>query len=157
MNASFVLIGVLMLIGTIFLKRFFPQGKLGITAFVLLIIASVGKIMVGLVPENTIIALHTTGALNIPLGNIAILLLGISLLPRYRAFAVSGIIVGIVGLCATLGLGALESGHIGAMLLSLGYGEMERLAGYPADIWILFLGICAAREGARHQNQPELI
>src|SRR5664279_2431952 len=65
MNLSFVTLGVLAIAGAILLRRFGPTGRMASTAFYLWVISGLGKILVGLVPENTTITVHLVGAFNI--------------------------------------------------------------------------------------------
>jgi hypothetical membrane protein len=145
MNISFVLSGVLLIAGTILLRRFWPQDKRSTTAFVLLLIAGVGRCIVGLVPENTILPLHSIAALNIPIASVAILFLGSTAFRTHRSLAISAVVASAIGLCATFLLGAAESGY-DAALLGLGYGGMERLASYPMNIWMIAVGIIVIAE-----------
>jgi hypothetical protein len=105
-------------------------------------IAGVGKIVVGLVPENTDVGLHTAAALNIPVGSVAVLLLSIATFRQHRMLAATGIILFAVSLIALSLTIAAQSGHPD-LLLGLGVGGMERLAGYPANLWLLMAGIVA--------------
>ena len=155
MNMSFILIGILLFVGTILLKDYWPNGKLAKTGFVLLLIASIGKSLVGLVPENTILSLHTAAALNIPLGSIAILFLSIQILHKHKALAIIGFATFILGICATVLLIIMEYKEI-ASLAGLGYGGMERVAGYPMNIWMIIVGALAIREGRKHSSKNSI-
>ena len=62
----------------------------GLTA---LFVASMGTILVGLSPENVNVAVHLVGALNIPCGNLAMILLGLAInetRPRVAVASVFG-------------------------------------------------------------------
>ena len=87
MNASFALLGVLTIAGALLLRRIWPAGHLASWALALWILSGIGKIIVGLVPENTHIGLHLLGALNVPLGSIAILLLSLAIRRTSRALS----------------------------------------------------------------------
>jgi hypothetical membrane protein len=78
MNASFVAGGVLALAGALLQRRLLPAGRLARWAIALWALASAGKAVVGLVPENTDIGLHLAGALNVPVTSAAILLISLS-------------------------------------------------------------------------------
>ena len=59
-----------------------------------------------------------------------------------RAVSVAGVVLAVIGLAAT----ALSTaaGFAGTSLyLGLGAGGMERIAGYPASLWLLMTGIMA--------------
>jgi hypothetical protein len=102
----------------------------------------VGKIIVGLVPENTNTSLHTLGATNIVLSGIAILLLSLAVRREYPALASAGLVLAIVSLVASVLWSAAQSGR-SALYLGLGAGGMERLADYPTDLWLLLAGLMA--------------
>jgi hypothetical membrane protein len=142
MNASFIATGILTIAGAVLLRRLWPQGRLATAALVLWVITGLGKIAVGLVPENTNISLHLLAAFNIPVGCAAILLLSWSVRATSRAVSIAGIILGAVGLAGT----ALSTaGQFGgsALYLGLGAGGMERVADYPGSLWVLMIGILA--------------
>ncbi|MDY7558926.1 DUF998 domain-containing protein [Cryobacterium sp. 10C3] len=144
MNASFVLTGILTIIGTILLWGLWPKRRMVTVALVLLIIAGVGKIMVGLVPEDANAALHTLGATNLTLGSVAIVLLSISIYRQNRVLAITGLIASLVGIAG--GGFFATAQYIGpSATLGLGLGGIERVAGYPANLWILLIGILTIR------------
>jgi hypothetical membrane protein len=148
MNVSFVAIGVLTLVGAVLLRRFWPSGTLGTTGVVLLVVAGLGKIVVGLVPENTDIGLHLLGAFNIPVASVAILLLSIAIRRVSPALAVAGIVLAVLGLVGTV-LSAVGQ-FSPALYLGLGVGGSERLAGYPGNLWMLIIGVLAL--APRHRS-----
>ena len=74
MNASFIIFGVLTIAGALLLRRIWPAGRLARWALILWVLSGLGKIIVGIVPENTHIGLHLIGALNVPVESVAILL-----------------------------------------------------------------------------------
>jgi hypothetical membrane protein len=153
MNASFVLSGLLIIAGTMSLWTFWTPRKIAIAAQVLWLIAGVGKMVVGLVPENDDIGLHTAAALNIPIGNVAILLLSIAIFHQRRMLAVAGMFVFVVSLVA-LSLSIAAQFGRPDLLLGLGVGGMERLSGYPANLWLLMAGIVALSNTARTRLSP---
>jgi hypothetical membrane protein len=142
MNASFVVFGVLTIAGALLLRRIWPTGRLARWALVLWILSGLGKIIVGLVPENTHIGLHLLGALNVPLASVAILLLSLAIRRTSHTIAVTGIVVAVVGLVgsflSTAGEFAGSSLYVG-----LGVGGAERLASYPGSLWMLLIGVIA--------------
>ena len=142
MNTSFVIFGVLTIAGAVLLRRIWPAGHLARWALILWILAGIGKIIVGLVPENTRISLHLLGALNDPLISIAILLLSLAIRRTSHTIAVIGIVVAVVGLAGSvLSTGGEFAGS--SMYLGLGVGGAERLASYPGSLWMLMIGIIA--------------
>lgn len=146
MNASFALSGILLVVGIVLLWSYWPPGPAAKVGSVLLIMAGAGKVLTGMFPENTQLSLHLLGALNIPLGALGVLLLSVSLL-RHRGgsssaswLGVAGLVLSIIGLVASaLSSAAQVQGP--AVLLGLGAGAMERLAGYPTNLWLLLLGV----------------
>ena len=142
MNASFVVFGVLTIAGTLLLRRIWPVGRLARWALALWILSGLGKIIVGLVPENTHIGLHLLGALNVPLGSVGILLLSLATRRISRAVSTIGIVVAVVGLVGSfLSTAGQYAGS--SLYLGLGVGGAERLASYPGSLWMLMIGIIA--------------
>jgi hypothetical protein len=96
------------------------------------------------------VVLHLVGALNIPAGNLALILLGLAVRqvrPRIAALPVTFGAVGLLGLLAGPPLVAL-TGH--------GGGAAERIALYPLIVWMIGLGLwllCSRRSlsGPEHQ------
>lgn len=112
---------------------------------VLWIVAGLGKLGVGLAPENRNIALHTVAALNIPVGSAAVLLLSLAILRQRRALALVGLGLFAMALIGTVSsIAAQFAGP--ALLFGLGVGGMERLASYPANVWLVALGTIAILE-----------
>ena len=101
MNASFIIFGVLTIAGALLLQRIWPAGRLARWALIMWVLSGLGKIVVGLVPENTRIGLHLIGALDVPLESIAILLLSLAIRRSSRVLAAIGIVVAVVGLAAS--------------------------------------------------------
>ena len=140
MNASFIVAGVLLVAGTILLRSYWPPSRAANAGSALLIAAGAGKILTGLVPENTDLSLHLLGALNIPLAELGVLFISVSLIRTRTHLALAGIVVGSIGLLGSLlSTGAQAIGP--ALFLGLGAGGMERLGGYPANIWMFVIGI----------------
>ena len=151
MNASFILLGLIILSGGALGHSAFPRGWFRAAGLTLLALAGAGIIAVGLFPENENIALHRLGAAgHFVLGNLAMAFLGVALtranergagLKQTRArpaLAVFSIVSGVVGLVAT----AL---FITDHYLGLGIGGMERVAAYPLPLWLIVAGLSFAR------------
>jgi hypothetical membrane protein len=151
MNASFAVFGVLTIAGALLLRRIWPAGHLARWALVLWILSGIGKIIVGLVPENTHIGLHLIGALNVPLGSVAILLLSLAIRRSSRALSTIGIVVAVVGLAGSL-LSTAGQYAGQSLYLGLGVGGAERLASYPGSLWMLLIGIIAMFSARTWQN-----
>jgi hypothetical membrane protein len=141
MNASFIMLGLTILFGGVFVRSAFPRGLARVAGLLLLALAGVGIILVGRYPEDVNIELHRLGAAGhfVP-GNLGILVLGISL-RRARGrqvLAVYSLVSGVIGLVAT----AL---FITDNYLGLGIGGMERVAAYPLPLWLSVVGLSFLR------------
>jgi hypothetical membrane protein len=142
MNASFIVTGVLTIVGAILLYRAWPAGRLATAALVLWTLAGLGKVLVGLVPENTDVDLHLIGALNIPLGCVAIVLVSLTIRHSHHTLSSVGVALAVVGLAGTvLSTAAQFAGP--ELYLGLGVGGMERVSDYPGSLWVLLIGIVA--------------
>ncbi len=147
MNAAFVASGALLLAGTAALWRFWPAGTATRSGLILLTISACGKMLVGWVPENENITMHSIAAFNIPAASLAILLICAAAVRERKALALIGFgafLLGVVG--TTLSVAAQVAGP--DLLLGLGAGGMERLAGYPADAWIVAAGLSAIAQAS---------
>jgi len=157
MNASFIIAGILTIAGAVLLRHFWPRSRGTTVALVLWVITGLGKIAVGLVPENTNIDLHLLAAFNVPVGCVAILLLSLPRRQPSRAVSFVGIVLAVVGLVATVLSTAAEFASSSSLDLGLRAGGMERVADYPGGLWILMIGLIAALSaGARagHHAAP---
>lgn len=133
MNASFILLGITMLLGATMLYHEFSKSFGSLVGFLFMALAGFGTSLVGIFPENTIGELHFLGAL-LPflLGNIGVIVLGMSLtVPNW--LRIYSVITGILTLSALL----LFYIHT---YFGLGIGGMERLASYPQTIWLFVFG-----------------
>jgi hypothetical membrane protein len=150
MNATFVLTGVLILVGLALTRSVWPRRRLTTAGLIMLVVAGAGTILVGLSPENVNVFIHVVGALNIPAGNVAMILLGLAIWRDRRgprdpreASAASGaielawlsILAGIVGLLGML------AGPFLVILTGHGGGLSERIALYPLIIWLVGVGV----------------
>jgi hypothetical membrane protein len=139
MNVAFIFLGLVMVVGSLLVSQEFTERsrreRVGATiGFALLGLGGVGAILVGVFPENTVSVAHTTGAgLAIGVGNVAILVLGLSLpLPEgLRSFM---LFIGTVCVGALL----LFASHRD---FGIGVGGMERVAAYPQTVWLIRFGL----------------
>ncbi len=141
MNASFIVLGLTILLGGALIRAAFPRGWFRSLGLLLLALAGAGIIAVGLFPENENIALHRLGAAgHFVLGNLGMAVLGMALRQARgrQALAVYSIVSGVVGLLAT----AL---FITDHYLGLGIGGMERVAAYPLPLWLIVAGLAHVR------------
>ena len=133
MNFTFIVYGLLVVIAYVMLKSILPKGRI---ARLLAISHGIGFILVGIFPgyEWSLGFMHQFGAILVIFGgNIAIILLGINIYRESRQiFAVTGIILGIAGLIATIIMFANSTSPIA--------GIYERGAIYPTLIWNFILG-----------------
>ncbi len=135
MNVSFIVFGLTMAIGSLYLLGQFERTKLSRVAFALMMLSGLGTILVGLFPENTVGPLHVFGAfLGLGVGNLSVLLMGISLRPIHPAIRVYTVISACISLTA-FALFAIGV-HLG-----LGRGGMERLISYPFTVWMIVFGL----------------
>jgi hypothetical membrane protein len=153
MNTSFVVSGVFTIVGALLMRPIWPAGRLATTGVALWVVAGLGKIVVGLVPENADAGLHLLGAFNIPLGSIAILLLSIAVRRTAPSLAGVGVALAVLGLVGTVlsAAGQVSPG----LYLGLGVGGSERLAGYPGNLWMLIIGTLAVSAGRHSRQAPD--
>jgi hypothetical membrane protein len=155
MNGAFVVAGILTIVGTVALWRLWPKRRVATAGLVFWVLSGIGKIVVGLVPENTNLTLHTIAATNLTLGSIGILLLSIAIHSEHPLLARFGRIVSLVGVVG--GSLFITAQFVGASVtLGLGIGGIERVAGYPSNLWILVIGIVAIQRatGGRQTSIP---
>jgi hypothetical membrane protein len=148
MNASFILLGLIILFGGALMHTAFPSGRSRAAGFALLALAGAGIIAVGLFPENVNSTFHRLGAAgHFVLGNLGLVALGIALWPDRgrQVLAVYSIVSGVVGLLAT----AL---FITDHYLGLGIGGMERVAAYPLPLWLIVFGVYLTSMVIEHRD-----
>lgn len=136
MNASFIVQGLIILLGGACLYRAFPAGRLRPWGFAFLASAGPGLVLVGLFPENGNLPLHRLGAgVQFVIGNLGIALLGIVLARAgRRGLGMFSVSCGLIGVVATVLL-------VQDRFLGLGVGGMERLAAYPLPVWLIAVGL----------------
>ncbi|HET8708649.1 MAG TPA: DUF998 domain-containing protein [Candidatus Saccharimonadales bacterium] len=135
MNASFVMLGVTMALGSLLIYQEFRRSRATLIGFSLMALAGFGTILVGAFPENTISQLHAIGAfLALGIGNIGLIVLALAIKQARQSFRVYTFLSGIVSLTAFV----LFIAHA---YLGLGPGTIERLASYPQTTWLILLGL----------------
>lgn len=142
MNTSFITLGITMVVGAVLIYHEFRESAGTTTGFGLMALAGLGTLLVGLFPENTILALHALGAaLPFLVGNIGLVVLGYSLdLPvGLRRYTIASGIISLVAL-------VLFATHT---YLGIGIGGMERLTAYPQTMWLIVFGIYISRNHYR--------
>lgn len=133
MNASFILIGITIILGSFLISDDFRQNMASRIGFYCMGLAGLGTIFVGIFPENTVSFMHFIGAaLPFFFGNVALVIFSYSLglPPGFRYFTR---LLGIVALIAFV-LFFLDH------YLGFGMGGMERLVAYPQTIWLIVFG-----------------
>src|SRR5215217_702957 len=157
MNATFVVTGVLILLGLFLTRSIWPRRRLTTWGLILLGVAGVGRILIGLSPENVNVLFHVIGALNIPTGNAAMILLGLAIWHEHLgrrsrraskrdphgASAASGAIelAWFSVLSGVIGFLGLLVGPFLVILTGHGGGLAERIALYPLIIWLIVFGL----------------
>ena len=137
MNASFIALGLLVIAAGLLLWHWWPCRRVARIGLVLWVVAGIGKVIVGLVPENRNLAVHSLGALNLPIGAISILLLSWSVLPGRPPLAWFGFLCGVIGLAGFIAFLVVQAGSANRV------GLVERIAAYPGNFWFLIIGILA--------------
>lgn len=137
MNTSLVIQGLLIGMGALLLRQRLAQERIGRAANTLFLIAGLSLMVVGIVPEDVGSPLHViAAAIHLVCGNLALILLGISLRPK-REFSIASwvlLTLGCVGLTAVLLLGV-------GQYRAIGPGAMERIGGYPLPLLLTGLGL----------------
>ncbi|HEU5097892.1 MAG TPA: DUF998 domain-containing protein [Roseiflexaceae bacterium] len=141
MNASFILLGLSILLGAALIRRAFPPGRISALGLALVALAGAGAILVGLFPENVDISVHALGAgAQFVSGNLGMLVLGIALGAAGRPVWLAGYSIGS-GLAGLLATWLFVAGQY----LGLGIGGMERVAAYPLPLWMIVVGVALER------------
>ncbi len=152
MNLAFVLLGLIMVIGSLLIYQEFTERErrqqiAAVVGFASMAIGGLGAILVGLFPENSVRDMHIAGAaLAIGVGNVGILILGLVLpLPEsMRRYMVTFSIISLTALVL------FASGKY----FGLGAGTMERIAAYPETIWLITFGMYISRNHYRDGATP---
>jgi hypothetical membrane protein len=142
MNISFVLQGIIILVGAVLARPGFAGLRWRAQILSLLVVTALGMVGVGLFPEDVNNRAHVLSAgTQFITGNAAMILIGIAVnrAKRWRAFSVFSITSGIAGLLAT----ALFAQGYG---LGLGVGGMERVAAYTLPVWLITAGVLIVRK-----------
>ena len=146
MNSTFVLTGVLILAGLFLTWSVWPRRRLATWGLVLLGVAGAGTILIGLSPENVNVFVHLVGALNIPAGNVAMILLGLAIWRDRRGMAWFSLLAGVVGLLGML------AGPFLVILTGHGGGLAERMLLYPLIIWLIVFGLSVVADRVRRRS-----
>jgi hypothetical membrane protein len=148
-NASFIMLGTTMAIGSLLIYQEFKESRGSLLGFSLMGLAGLGTVFVGLFPENTVLALHASGAvLGLFVGNVSLMILALAIRQARNGFRLYTFLSGF-GSVLAFGLFTL------GINFGLGQGGMERLVSYPQTIWLTLFGLymSATRIRAR-MNRP---
>jgi hypothetical membrane protein len=137
--ATFIVTGALILIGLFLTRSIWPRRRLTTWGLILLGVAGAGTILIGLSPENVNVLFHLVGALNIPAGNAAMILLGLAIWPPRRGPGIA--LASFSVLSGVLGFLGLMVGPFLVILTGHGGGLAERIALYPLIIWVIVFGL----------------
>ncbi|MFV5994604.1 DUF998 domain-containing protein [Streptomyces sp. NPDC056231] len=150
MNASFVVLGALLVVGVVLAGALWRRGATAIVARCLLACAGVGFVLAGLAPADVHENQHVLGALLImAMGNIGLVLAGVGLADDEPALL--RWVTSLLGATAIASFGLFLSHRY----LGLGMGGMERAAAFPLLVWALFIGVRGLfHQGIRMQDAP---
>lgn len=141
MGITFVYFGLSLALGAVVLRKHRPAGPLATASLVLWVVSGCSSIAVGLVPVNLHPGLHAAVALWVFAAQpLALLLLGLSLLPGHRSLGAMTVAVGSLSAVGSIGFLAL----LGSPTDS---GAFERLALWPGYLWVSVLAFAVLRHG----------
>lgn len=142
MNASLIVLGVTMALGSLLIYQGFKNSRGSLGGFSCMAAAGIGTLLVGLFPENGTPSLHDLGAaLPFLVGNVGLVMLSLSL-PVSRSLRIYSFLSGALALTAL----ALFMSH---SYMGLGEGGLERIVAYPQTFWLIVFGIYAYGNHAR--------
>lgn len=132
-GGTFIVVGILHALGAIATYRAWPRPPVATIGLGLLVLAGAGLTLTGFEPENVNLALHTVGALvGILSLNLAMVLLGVTLLGSTWVLGGLALIAGIGGLVGTY-LFTNPAAGVPA-------GIAERIADYPGAAMVVVFG-----------------
>ncbi|MBM7554509.1 DUF998 domain-containing protein [Thalassobacillus pellis] len=139
MNATFIIFGLLSMVGAIALRHVWPKRRLRVVGTTFIMIGSVGAIVAGFFPQNEQPVLHILGAIaGMVLTNLGVFLIGCAVWKYHRGMGSFSLV------CSGIGLGSF---FFNAPTSEIG-GLLERLAGYPMVLWMIVTGFFLVRKGA---------
>lgn len=152
MNVSFIVLGVLLVVGAALTGGvLWRRGSAAATARLLSAGAGVGFVLAGLAPADVNENQHVLGAfLIMAAGNIGLVLAGFGLAEHVPGPLRWG--TSLLGITAITAFGLFLSHHY----LGLGMGGMERVAAFPLLLWALAVGVrgLVRRAGRMHETMP---
>lgn len=139
MGITFVYFGCSLALGAVVLRRARPPGSLATASLALWIVSGLSSIAVGLVPVNLHPGLHAAVAIWVFAAQpLALILLGLSLIPEHRRMAQVTVTVGAISAVGSIGFLVLLGSHTGS-------GAFERLALWPGYLWVSVLAFAVWR------------
>ncbi|WP_433543737.1 DUF998 domain-containing protein (plasmid) [Streptomyces sp. CA-294286] len=137
MNGSFIVLGVLLVVGVALIGGdLWRRRRAATMARLLLAGAGTGFVLAGLAPADVDENQHVLGALLImAAGNVSLVLAGLGLAERIPTPVRWG--TSMWGVTAITAFGLFLSHHY----LGLGMGGMERVAAFPLLVWALAVGV----------------
>lgn len=149
-NYSIAVFGVLGIAGLIMLRGWFPKNAWRVSGLAIIIVSLFASIGVGIVPEDTILALHSLFALIAFFGSaFGLLLLSIGLYKGRRRYAAFSTICGLTSLAVLFVFVLPDFGILARWAASgpgFGFGGMERLLAAPVLLWLVVTGLIAIRK-----------
>lgn len=143
MDTSFIVLGTSMLLSTLVYREFHKTrgSRIG---FILMSLGGVGTIFLGVFPMNLVGVLHVFGGtLTLIGGNLAILILGLSLdiSPKFQAYSLISSGIALVG-------SIFYAAHI---FFGIGQGTLELIAASLQALWLIILGFYMTHSNFRFQ------
>lgn len=135
MNASFIMLGLTMAVGSLLIYQEFRKNHLSLIGFSLMSLGGFGTVLVGLFPENVNGLMHGIGAFfGLLIGNISLMILALAIRQARRGFRLYTFLSGLLSSLAFILFFA-------GVNFGLGQGGMERLVSYPQTIWLTLFGL----------------
>lgn len=150
MNASFIVLGFTMIVGSFFIPSEFRKSKLCRIGFYGMALAGFGTMLVGIFPENTIGYMHIIGAtLPFLFGNISLVVFSyaLHLPPGFRYYTRASGLIALIALLVFLF----------DQYLGLGLGGMERVVAYPQALWLIAFGWYMSLNHYRQKRGSKII
>lgn len=139
MNASIILNGVLIPLGVLLTRSWWPKRRTMTIALAMIALTGPGHLLVGVFPSDTGTLGHMIGAGSIlALGNPGMVVAGLAAWRERRVNAIVSLLLGVAGVIGTLLF-------LYMIDLGIGLGGMERVAFYPLTLWCGFQGISIIR------------
>jgi len=135
MNASFIMLGLTMAIGSLLIYQEFRKNRGSHVGFSLMGLAGVGTVLVGLFPENVNSFGHGLGAFfGLLVGNLSMMILALAIRQARNGFRLYTFLSGLLSTLAfVLFMTKINFG--------LGQGGMERFVSYPQTLWLTLFGL----------------